>query len=128
MRAAGTPSRPIKWVRVEPKLVSNRDGGGTFVAVTGQDFTWTGASYRQTRFEFDKLIDRFTIVFTKGGSIEYPHPCSIWGLTTYSDFRAKGPVFSLGVPHKKGVIYIGSGAPSHDCWMKFTDIYGEVAA
>lgn len=129
MRAAGTPSRPAKWARVEPKRVTNRPpGGGTFEDVTGKDFTWTGLSYRQASIEFDKPIDRIVLVFTKGGTIEYLYPCSMSGLVTYSDFRAKGPTFKLAVPHKKGIISIGSAAPSHDCWMRFTDIYGEVAA
>lgn len=123
-----TPSRPVKWARVEPKRVTNRPpGGGAYDDVTGKDFTWTGLSYRGAVIEFDKPINRVVLVFDKGGKIEYKEPCSMSGIASYSDFRAEGPTLKVAVPFKKGKISIGSAAPSHDCWIRFTDIYGEVA-
>jgi hypothetical protein len=123
------PNRPAKWARVEPSKVTNRPpGGGTFDDVTGKDFTWTGLSYRQASIVFDKPIDRIVLVFSKGGTINYKEACTMSGVVSASDFRDKGPVFKVNVPHKKGTFSIGSAAPSHDCWIKFTDIYGEVAA
>jgi len=98
------------------------------VIESGKDFTWTGLSYRQASIRFDKPINRLILVFTKGGTVNYTQACAVSGLASYADFRDKGPVFSLTVPHKAGNFSIGSAAPSHDCWLRFTDIYGEVAA
>lgn len=127
MMAAGKPSRPSKFIRVEPSKVLNRPGGGgAFDDVTGEPFTWTGASYRQTNIVFDKPVNRI-IVKTKQRGEVWPHAIKALNLVALDDIRSLGDIATLTVPHKAGTLTLYAGAGG-TVFRDFIDIYGEVGA
>jgi hypothetical protein len=114
-------------VRVEPSRVLNRPGGGgAFDDVTGQDFTWTGASYRQTNIIFDKPVNRIVIKTNSRGTV-WPHAIKALNLVALDDIRSLGDIAKFTIPFKAGtlILYAGAGGA---VYRDFIDIYGEVSA